>query len=153
MKKYFPPFRTLCEAIGTTPEAVKPGETIAVPAEILHHLIRAALSDLEIDPGIYREQNADLAAGFKDRSQADLESHFRTTGYFESRQLPIAFDPDYYVRQNRDVQTALRAKKLDNPLRHYYDQGWLEMRSPRRDVETPLREWAQTFAAAKVKKS
>ena len=57
MKKYFPPFKTLCEAIGTTPEAFNKNEPIAVPAAVLRHLICVALSDLEIDAAIYREQN------------------------------------------------------------------------------------------------
>lgn len=146
MTKYFPPISKLCQAMGTTPsELQEDGRVIGVPSNLLRHLIKCALADVEIDAEIYRAQNEDLRG---QRQPKALETHFKATGYFEGRMLPTPFDQDYYCRRYEDVFNAIRKKKLASAIQHYYDQGIDEFRAPRRDLEQPIAEWAKVLELA-----
>jgi len=148
-KRYFPPISVLCEAIGTTPDALnKPGQ-ISVPSALLRHLIVAAISDFEIDGEVYKEQNPDIAKAFANRSPNDAVTHYKTVGYFEPRPLPIKFDADYYKRRYPDIDKAVRAKALASPLQHFNATGVYELRSPRADIESTVAEWRHILAASR----
>jgi hypothetical protein len=146
MTKYFPPVSKLCQAMGTTPsELQEDGKIIGVPANLLRHLIKCALANVEIDPEIYRAQNEDLRA---QRQAKALETHYKETGYFEGRVLPTPFDQDYYCRRYKDVFNAIRAKKLGSAIQHYYDQGIDEFRAPSQALERPIADWAKVLETA-----
>lgn len=146
MTKYFPPVSKLCQAMGTTPsELQEDGKIIGVPSNLLRHLIKCALVNVEIDPEIYRAQNEDLRAQKQPKA---LETHYKETGYFEGRVLPTPFDQDYYCRRYKDVFNAIRTKKLGSAIQHYYDQGIDEFRVPRRDLEQAIAEWAKVLETA-----
>lgn len=151
MQKYFPPMSVLCEALGTTPEELSDEGTVNVPVMLLRHLIKCALGDLEIDLAVYKEQNRDLSRAKTPLSSQELEKHYKVTGYFEGRLLPVRFDQEYYLQRYPDVQVALRAKRLDKPLSHYYSQGIAEMRVPRQDLEGPISEWCQLLTAVRAR--
>ena len=141
MKKYFPPLDLLCKAMGTTPEALdKPG-TVAVSTQLLRNLIKHALSNIEVDPTVYLEQNPDLKIALSRSPAGAIQNHYRSTGYFEGRPLPVAFDPDYYIRRYKDIRTAVVGRTLESPYRHYLDQGISELRVPRQDMESEIAEW------------
>jgi hypothetical protein len=146
-KRYFPPISALCEAIGTTPDALnKPGQ-ISVPSALLRYLIVAAISDLEIDEEVYKEQNPDIAKAFANRPSNEAGTHYKTVGYFEPRPLPIKFDADYYKRRYPDIDKAVKTKALASPLQHFNATGVYELRSPRADIESAVAEWRHILAA------
>jgi hypothetical protein len=150
-KRYFPPISALFEAIGTTPEALnKPGH-ISVPSALLRHLIAAAVSDLEIDEDVYKEQNPDIAKAYARRPSSEVAVHYRTVGYFEQRPLPIKFDENYYTRRYPDVSWAVKAKLVASPLQHFNATGAYELRCPRADLESVTEEWRQTLAESRKK--
>lgn len=145
MSKYVPPFNRLCQALGIAPEALDKLGEISVPAPILKHLIRLMLAELQVDVNLYLEENPDLATGLSSRSRVEIAKHFRSTGYFEGRMLPVALDVDYYVNRYQDVQSALTSKTLDSPQRHYRDQGASEMRAPRKEFEAEIAVWSEVL--------
>jgi hypothetical protein len=150
-KRYFPPITALCEAIGTTPEALnKPGQ-ISVPAGVLRYLIASALSDLEIDEEAYKDQNPDVAKAFARKPSTQLAVHYRTVGYFEQRPLPVKFDEGYYLRNNPDVEKAVKARSIPSARQHYDATGAFELRSPQADLETLTSEWMQILWASRKK--
>jgi hypothetical protein len=148
-KRYFPPISALCEAIGTTPDALnKPGQ-ISIPSALLRQLIVAAIADLEIDGEVYKEQNPDIAKAYANRPSNEAVSHYKTVGYFEPRSLPIKFDPDYYRRRYPDIDKAVKARVLGSPLQHFNATGVYELRSPRADIESVVAEWRQLLATSR----
>jgi hypothetical protein len=150
-KRYFPPISALCEAIGTTPDALnKPGQ-ISVPSALLRHLIVAAISDFEIDEEVYKEQNPDIAKAFADRSPDEAIAHYRTVGYFEQRPLPVKLDDDYYTRRYPDVGKAVKARTIPSSRQHFNSTGVFELRSPRADIEAVVGEWRQILWASRKK--
>ncbi len=150
-KRYFPPISALFEAIGTSPDALNRPGHISVPSALLRHLIAAAISDLEIDEDVYKEQNPDIAKAYAHRPSGEVAAHYRTVGYFEQRPLPIKFDEDYYTRRYPDVNWAVKAKLVVSPLQHFNATGAYELRSPRADLEGITGEWRNTFAASRKK--
>jgi|SRR5271156_3597742 len=150
-KRYFPPLAALCEAIGTTPAALdKPGQ-ISVPSGVLRYLIASALSDLEIDQEVYKDQNPDIAKAYANRPSNELTTHYRTVGYFEQRPLPVKFDADYYTRRYPDVDKAVKARTMPSPRHHFSTTGAFELRSPRPDLETAAGEWKYILWSSRTK--
>lgn len=149
MKRYFPVVAALCETLGTTPDALnKPGR-ISISTVLLRHLIKCAITDFEIDPEIYREQNPDLATAYQNRPSGELEAHYKSVGYFEQRPLPIAFDAGYYVERYQDIKSAVKQRKIANPLTHFNETGVFELRSPRRDLEDVVAEWKAILSVSR----
>jgi hypothetical protein len=147
-KQYFPPASVLCAAMGITPDALSKGGRVSVPTSLLRYLICAAISDLEIDPQLYKEQNPDIAKGFADRPASVVEAHYKTVGYFEPRRLPIRFDGEYYARRYPDVAKGIRDKKLTNAAQHFNETGVYELRCPRADLEKDVGQWRQILPVA-----
>jgi hypothetical protein len=149
-KKYFPPYITLCQAMGISPDAINKPGNVSVPTVLLRYLIKAAIADLQVDTMVYREQNPDIADAFRGRSEKDVEAHYKNVGYFEPRQLPIAFDARFYLRRYPDVEKAVRDKIVANPQQHYEKTGMYEMRLPQAGLDEEVSEWKAIISASRA---
>jgi hypothetical protein len=143
MTKYIPQFGELCALLGVRKDELQRSGLVQVPAQILLALIKASVAGLPIDVEFYKQANPDIDKAFRNKPKEVVEKHFKETGYFEDRKLPLRVDVEYYGRRYGDLAEALKKGEIADLRVHFYEVGIFEKRVPSAEAESDMKTWEQ----------
>ncbi|WOJ89503.1 hypothetical protein RZS28_17180 [Methylocapsa polymorpha] len=144
-KLFFPPLKAFCNKLNINEsdflDASLEEKKVVISLKLLKALLLAAISDLQIDPHQYAEENPDVAQALQDRPSGEYAHHFRQAGYFEGRPMPLEFDPEFYIAQYPDIAIAVKLHSL-NARSHYVNAGIYEQRTPSALAQEEVEYWS-----------
>ncbi len=130
MHEFFPPLKSLTEALGVSVTQLNSNDTVTIPASMLKGLIIFALNNLDIDCDVYLENNSDVNNALSNQGMERIRRHFIAAGYFEGRGVPLKIDERYYLQSNLDVRDAFLKGVVESARKHFEKAGIYEGRSP-----------------------
>jgi hypothetical protein len=94
-------------------------------------LVRAFISDIEVDEAWYLERYPDVAEAIEAGFVESAKQHFAHHGYFEGRMpFEIRVDEVWYLAQYPEVADAIRSGLVKSAQQHFEKNGYREGRLP-----------------------